>query len=161
MSDEVIDRWLIQNGVEIVNRDVVTFEEDYLLHGCNCVTKTAKGVAATIFEAFPHANCYRSRVIPSTLGTVNVAGKICNLFCQYNPGYSDGVRENRVTRINAFISCLNSIVEHLKPKSVAMPYKIQCGYGGGMWIEYSQVIAQLVKLGIRVRLYRLENNKVG
>lgn len=156
MSNENIDQWLIQNGVEIVDKDVVLFEEEYLLHGCNCVSRGAMGVAADIFTAFPDSNCYKNRVAPSTLGTVNVAGKICNLFCQYKPRSPDGITETRATRMQAFISCINSVIEHLKPRSIAMPYKIQCGYGGGVWSEYANIIVQIAKLGIKIRLYRFK-----
>ena len=47
-------------GLKFVTHDMFSCGSQYIAHQCNCVTRTAKGFAATVFERYPHTNTYSS-----------------------------------------------------------------------------------------------------
>ena len=65
---------------------------------------------------------------------------IVNLFAQDRYG-SDG---KRYTDYNAFRSCLNNLKQCVPPgETIAFPFKIGCGLGGGDWDKILTIIAEV------------------
>ena len=49
--------------------DLLQATEQFIVHQCNCVGKSARGLALALFKKFPHADVYQSlhaRSRPST-----------------------------------------------------------------------------------------------
>lgn len=120
----------------IVDGDVLEAKEP-LMHQCNCVTRSAAGIASDIFKKYPQANCYVNRWQPSKPGTIATYTAddrvIINAMAQYYPG---GPRKNDTLKMRRewFIACLNAIpLEHYP---IAVPYGIGCGMARGKWEEY-------------------------
>ena len=72
--------------------DICDSTTEYIVHQTNCVSRTAGGLARTLFHRYPYADCYAHRQTRSTPGTVNIRGNgtdtryIVNLHGQIYPG---------------------------------------------------------------------------
>lgn len=148
--------------IEIINADITTASEKYILHQTNCVSNYAAGVAKAIFDKFPYANCYKNRKDSDIPGSIIVCGgkgkkNIINLMGQYYPGYPNDGNDNYLKRKDYFLSGLNKIemIENLE--SIAIPFLIGCGLAGGDWAVYSKMIHDFtdrVAGRAKVRLYQ-------
>ena len=95
-----------------------------IVHQTNCVTRGhAAGIAAAIFERFPHADCYSDRTEPSWPGTIDVRGDathrvVVNAHAQYYPGKPATAEiDNAERRLRYFRFCLASLVDHISAMS--------------------------------------------
>lgn len=123
------------------NGDMFTSNATYLCHQVNCMGRMGSGIAKTVREKFPNVYaeyirlCNSKDITPnSLLGTtqfVKCGVKIiANLFSQRDYGY-DG---KQYTNYDAFRRCLRYIQANAPAgSSIAFPYKIGCGLGGGKW----------------------------
>jgi O-acetyl-ADP-ribose deacetylase (regulator of RNase III) len=93
-------------SVTVINGNLLASPEQFIAHQCNCVTKKGRGLAKSMFAAFPEANAYSSRTAPSIPGTIDVKGKVINMFAQYSPGKNVDELNNRE---EWFIKCLGKI----------------------------------------------------
>lgn len=135
----------------IKNANLLDATEDFICHQCNCVTTTPYGLSAQIFQKFPYANTYAQRIsnpssrnfarldTQSVPGTIDVTGKVINIYAQYGPGKPNSFNDTYEQRKTWFKNCLNHIAT-LKPKSLAFPYNIGCGLAGGVWSEYEAML---------------------
>ena len=146
--------------VTIVSGDLLTSTDDFIGHQCNCVTRSALGLAYQLFQKFPWANTYRTRTKPSEPGsieffTVDERQYIVNLYAQYQPG------ANRTEpRLKWFEMCLNEFARIVGDHVVtlSLPYLIGCGLAGGSWSDYEAVITQFAEAhpNIKMTLYKKE-----
>lgn len=135
-----------------VEGSIVNASETYIVHQCNCVTKRGKGLSYTLFNAFPDANIYKLRTENSKPGTIDVRGKVINLFGQVNPGHAGHYRDTEVDRLAYFKSCIEELRK--LDGSFAFPYKIGCGLAGGDWSSYEPMIRSLSRTH-DVTIYKL------
>lgn len=159
--------------IEIITGDILDATEKYILHQTNCVsTGGAAGVAKSIFEKYPYANCYADRVKQSKPGTIDIRGNgndqrfIINLHGQVYPGSSkyaflelDGaeIRESYFYEGLLYVTKINSL------ESIALPWKIGCGLGGGNWDNYLEILNSFAdfvnkKQGTKVVIYRRDGD---
>ena len=153
--------------LKVVTGNILSADEQYIAHQCNCVTTTSAGLAKIIFTKWTHAECYYIRWAPDKPGTIEVRGDgkyygrlIVNMFAQYNPGKppsADDPLDGFQARKKYFIECMKAI-DTLKPQSVAMPWQIGCGLAGGDWDFYKKVIDKFSN-SFNITLYKLPEKK--
>ena len=121
------------------NGDLFTSEANYLCHQVNCMGKMGSGIARTVRERFPVAYdeykdlCLSRSTAPSTLlGDIMLSQcekTVIHMFAQEKCG-----RHIRYTNYRAFRECLRKIRSTVPTGStIAFPYGIGCGLGGGKW----------------------------
>jgi len=132
------------------------------------VTTYAKGLSALIFKKYPYGNVYKNE-IKRTPGTIIVRGQegknqlIINLFGQFTPGKPKKTgQDSQEGRAKSFQQALNQILALKNLKSLAFPYRIGCGLGGGIWSEYEKMLnafAAKLPSDVLIRIYRLPGEK--
>lgn len=138
-----------------VDGDLRFATEDYICHQTNCISKSGKGLSATLFACFPEANTYRDRKSPSKPGTIDIRGRVINLNAQFRPGKS-----STEPRLIFFRKCLDAILEQVPPgSSFAFPYMVGCGLAGGDWSSYLALLTEFAQRHPvkKVTLYRLKS----
>lgn len=160
--------------IKIVKGNLLDATEDIIAHQVNCRGVMGAGVARQIKNSFPRAFqqyrelCEMYKENPSKLlGTCQLVKEcqedhhvvIANLFGQERYGFA-GTYTDEVALREAFRSLVakintSSVITGNPTKSVAMPYGIGCGFGGGHWPRIYEIIEQ--EFGnIEVVLYKLE-----
>lgn len=134
----------------IIEGDLLDCNSKYIIHQCNCVTKTghAAGIAASIFDKFEYANVYIKKY-NSQPGTIEIRGNgvdqrfVVAFYSQYYPGspmYPNSTLDGYEVRFQYFRNCLIELMKIPNLESVAFPYKIGCGIAGGDWDRYNNII---------------------
>jgi O-acetyl-ADP-ribose deacetylase (regulator of RNase III) len=160
--------------IEIITGDLLDAKEKYILHQTNCVSKgSAGGIARSIFDKYPYADCYLGRKENSDPGTIDIRGDgsnnrfVINMHSQVYPGGPkfplsdlDGAR----IREKYFHKCFLKVARIPNLESVALPWRIGCGLGGGDWNHYLQQIEIFsnyveINYGVKVKIYRRENDE--
>lgn len=148
---------------------MITFKDGDLLasdckvicHQVNCQGVMGSGIAKQIRATYPTVyEAYKD--VCKTYGGDAMFGcshfcpidngerYIANMFAQYNYGY-DG---KRYTNYVALRSCLRDVAEKFKGQTVALPFNLGCGRGGGDWNTVLQIIRE--ELGdCDVTIYKL------
>jgi len=123
-------------------QDLLLSDAQHIAHQCNCTTRRARGLAETLFARFPHADTYSSGAV-RVPGTITVAGgqhlrSVVNLYAQRAPGRSSDASgdDTAEARLGWFRECLRRVAELEGLESVAFPFRIGCGLGGGDWTAY-------------------------
>lgn len=167
--------------ISIYNGSILNAKTDFIMHQVNCQSVMGSGVAKVLrdFDEGVY-NHYKIVSEKRKLHNIPLLGDndyywimnhnnqqcIVSMFAQDKYGY-DG---NQYTDYEAFRTCLRQFkaswsawVENidknnnkiLKRTSVALPYNIGCGRGGGDWVKiYSIIKEELVDYD--VELWRLE-----
>lgn len=129
----------------VVNKrgDVLSASADLICHQTNCKGSMGAGIAKQIKLRYPEVNeayvALCRSLGDSALGEIQCIpcrdGKtICNVFGQVS--YS---RSGCNTDYKALRKCFEKIAS-MPVKSIAIPYRIGCGLGGGNWdIVYSMI----------------------
>eukprot|EP00040_Diaphanoeca_grandis_P039976 m.260805 g.260805 ORF g.260805 m.260805 type:complete len:227 (-) comp40668_c0_seq1:103-783(-) len=155
--------------VKHVDGDLLRATEQYIVHQCNCTSKSGRGIAKTIFQQWPHADVYRERAqkgVTHSLGTIVVRGGtagrrgVINLFGQHSPGKPRPTgSDTPASRLKAFENCLEEMKDIVGLESVAFPFQIGSGLAGGHWPSYEKAINKFATdvndFGIRVSIYKL------
>ena len=137
--------------ITINNGDIFKSNARVICHQVNCRGKMGRGIAASVRTYYPTA--YKSYLELCKEHESNPAGLlgsaqmvkcgnriIVNLFAQDRYG-ADG---KRYTDYNAFRSCLNNLKQCVPPgETIAFPFKIGCGLGGGVWDKILTIIAEV------------------
>lgn len=134
--------------IEVVVGSIIFAKETILAHQVNCKGVMGSGVARTLREKYPeifpgyHEYCVKYGV--HNLGTVNIVpchdGHIvANIFGQENYGYDSKVYTNTPALKRGLLKVKDYANEH--NLSIAIPYKIGCGRGGGDWLEIMNFIS--------------------
>lgn len=163
-------------GFTLVEGDLLESDDRYIVHQCNCVTRTAGGIAKVIFARFPWADVYSERdgrpgFRPGQRpGEIIVRGDgegqrfVINLFGQINGGgpRDRGDEDSENARRRMFLDGLfkiSKIGDDLH--SIGFPWCIGCGIAGGDWGGfYEPAINRFAdflsdRFGTIVRVYRL------
>ena len=149
---------------KIIEGDLLSCEETYLCHQCNCVTNRSAHLAKSVFSSFPYADIYSPRTEPDKPGTIILRGDgnsqryVIGMFGQYYPGrckYPDGKKDGYPARQGYFQSCLSQM-EKLTG-SFAFPWRIGCGAAGGYWDDYLFDLREFeAEIEGDVTIYRLD-----
>jgi len=144
--------------ITIISGDLLNTSAKYICHQVNCQGVMGGGVALQIKNLYPEVFSSYLKYIKNhkdLLGTVlpvqiDSGQIILNLFSQYGCGF--GMRN---TNYDAMKSCLRKILDLTEPEdTIAMPYLIGCGLGGGDWtVVYSLIDSVLSER--KVELYKL------
>lgn len=153
--------------LEIIRDNILNSKQKYICQQCNCVTKSAKGLAKSIIDKYNWANPYEYRNknnydTPGTIIELEYSKKDPIIICfmsQYGPSKPNGVRsyykgtykDSYEERKKWFQDCLD-ILDSNNYDVVAMPYGIGCGLAGGKWKDYKDMIE---KCSTKIILYRL------
>ena len=152
--------------MEILNKNLLHSDSQYIAHQTNCVTKSSKGLAKQIFSTFPYANTYGDKYGDKRkVGTIDIMGnktqrKVINMNAQYKPSRpSKGEFDGKLCREKWFSECLEQIEKIKDLESIAFPYRIGCGYGGGDWDTYHSMLSEFAKRvekrNVKVVLYKI------
>eukprot|EP01139_Manchomonas_bermudensis_P010732 Amastigsp_a341000_14.p1 type:complete len:153 gc:universal Amastigsp_a341000_14:505-47(-) len=143
--------------VTVRRGDLCESREQFIAHQCNCVSKSGRGVAKSVFQRFPEANIYSRRAAEDTPGHIVVRGRVVNMLAQRYPGKAKYANDTAALRLEWFDACLDEIAQLPDIGSVAFPFRIGCGLAGGDWAEYeSRLVAFASRHNIRVVLYKFE-----
>lgn len=117
-------------------------DESVLAHQCNCVTKQAAGLAASVFARFPDADTYTRDSVRRTPGTATVHGRVANLYAQRYPGHPKKYEtaEQRLQWFAASLRSLSALLKSERRRTVLLPHGIGCAMAGGDWHSYEQLI---------------------
>lgn len=152
--------------IQCVDGDLLSVEADFIVQQCNCLTVRAHGLSDSIARALgvdPYATrravgrrnlaIEADRSVP---GTIQVAGRVVNLFGQWRPGaigtpYFDSYpespdgRETAALRLQWFRAGLAALKRRIDcaqcAVTVAFPFQIGCGLAKGKWSDYEAAIA--------------------
>lgn len=148
--------------LKVVIGNILSSNEQYVAHQCNCVTSYAAGLAKLIFTKWSYSDCYMIRWENDVPGTIDIRGNgkenryIINMFGQYNPGKpqeEDDPKDGFQARKKYFIDCMK-LIGDLKPQSVALPWAVGCGLAGGDINFYNKVIDKFAE-SYNIVLYKL------
>jgi O-acetyl-ADP-ribose deacetylase (regulator of RNase III) len=144
--------------------------EQYIVHQTNCVSPSAAGLAALIFQKWPESDIYSKRwefkgeVFPGhEPGNIVITGDgekeryVIHAMGQLYPGTGHDWSSNDSSKIREkyFEQCLEKIAAIPDMKSIAFPWQIGCGLAGGHWPTYLQLIDQFADtVKARVSVYR-------
>ena len=148
-----------------VKGDIIKSDCDIICHQVNCRGVMNAGLAREVRQHWPKvyelytAWCRRvgkhSEVLLGEFQAVEIDNKryIVNIFAQNYYG-STG---ERYTNYEAFYKAISKINEEApKDKTIAFPYKIGCGYGGGSWNIIKAMLEEVFK-NREIYIYHLED----
>lgn len=145
-------------SVKIIDGDLFSTSARFICHQVNCMGRMGSGVAKQVRAKYPEAYlAYKERHGEDMLGISQFIpchdGKVVvNMFAQKNYGY-DG---KQYTSYDAFRKCLDWISQIAAPNdTIAMPYKIGCGLGGGDWDVIYSLISETIGKSHTVELWKL------
>ena len=119
-------------GLKFVTHDILTCGAQYIAHQCNCTSRTARGLAASIFAKYPHTDTYsfprgKKCRVPGTIETFEPATDtdpgVINCYAQCRPGRHDppakqgkgndhgGKLDTAAKRVDWFTKCLEEITK--------------------------------------------------
>lgn len=147
--------------MRIVEGNIFNSGADAILHQVNCQGVMGSGIAKQVKEKYPSVySNYRWRCCLNDGSTSKLLGNIqscavgldkyiVNLFAQDKYG-----RDGRCyTDYNALRACFRQVNEEFTGKTVAIPYMMSCGRGGGDWNIVSKIIEDEMK-DCDVTIYR-------
>lgn len=136
--------------------------ENLILHQVNCQGAMGAGIAKQISDKWPivrvrykiHCSLYDSHDLLGTVQFVDIGNdqKVVNVFGQLFYGRHANVC---YTSYKALKEAFRFIDSACSGKTVAIPYKLGCGLGGGKW----PVVYELIKECFRncnVTIYQIE-----
>lgn len=152
--------------IKIVNSDVLKMSVDVVAHQVNCKGVMGAGLAKQIRELFPdvyHAHHNACTAFPHLLGCIQlirVPGNmayIANLYAQYDYGVG-----KRYTNYHALEHCLIKLREAMLERrlaTLALPYGIGCGLGGGEWDKIYPIIEKVFTPEYNISVFICKNVK--
>lgn len=150
-------------AIKIIDGDLFSTNAKYICHQVNCKGKMGSGVAKQIRAKYPQAYiAYKQKCDEEGKDPFWTFGHsqfvqcdervIVNMFAQSGYGYDGKLYTDYI----AFQSCLNEIRNTVPDgETIAMPYKIGCGLGGGSWDTILSYIEQILAPYYTVELWRL------
>ena len=130
--------------IRYLSMDVLDAETELIAHQVNCKGVMGAGLARQVREQFPAVyDAYRracNSVVRSSdlLGKIQIKQSIVNLFAQ--DGYGT---DRRYTDYKALELCLSKLASYMTQHSMrtlALPYGMGCGLGGGDWDTVHEII---------------------
>jgi O-acetyl-ADP-ribose deacetylase (regulator of RNase III) len=68
-------------AINLISGNLLDSTDTFIVHQTNCVTTYGKGLSASIFNRFPHANVYKSRA-DRRVGTILITKPVVAIFGQ-------------------------------------------------------------------------------
>ena len=133
--------------VKYLSMDILDIATELMAHQVNCKGVMGAGLARQIRAQFPAVyEAYRracNNVAKSSdlLGKIQIKQGIVNLFAQ--DGYGT---DRRYTDYKALETCLSKLASYMtehKMKTLALPYGLGCGLGGGDWKVVHEIIRDI------------------
>lgn len=153
--------------IKIICDNILNAKNNVIIaHQVNCKNKMNSGVAKTLRNEYPiifnSYTKYCSKFGSNLLGKIQIVkisqeAEICNMFSQDNYGW-----DKKYTDSNHFKTCLIKLHDYALQtnKSIAMPYKIGCGRGGGDWNEIYMIIQEIfTESTVTLILYKFNESK--
>ncbi len=138
---------------KIIDKNILDHDDDFLVQQCNCTGKRVMGLSQQINNKFG-VNPYK-RKVDDKPGTYKLFNKIVCLFAQINPG-KPSKDDSKSMRLQWFKESLELFMIENKG-SIAISYKIGCGYGGGDWNNYEKIIKEMgEKYNKNIKIYKHE-----
>ncbi len=143
---------------------LVRAADGVVAHQCNCLTRgAAKGVAATIFRAFPYADIYKKRsrddipgaaVVKRPFPAMQGYPVVVNLLSQRYPGPAERDDDTPEERLAWLHLALTDAVRQLGGgiHKIFIPYKMAAGMAGGDWSRILKVLERHERNGIEFAL---------
>lgn len=154
--------------IEYVKGNLFEADTDIIAHQVNCLGVWGAGVARQMKARYPLAYEKYVDFVKGTLGIfllgnsqkVSIAessvkpNTIVNIFGQYDYGHN-----KRYTDYTAIERGLERLHDYAKMtnKTVAIPYKIGCGLGGGQWEKVKSLIEKYFSDDVVIKIYQLED----
>lgn len=157
--------------LETIIGDLTAAKEKYIVHQTNCVSRFAAGIAAAIFDKFPHADVYSNRNEADVPGDIIICGNgqderyVVNLMGQYYPGgLTNSKLDDELARQQYFYSALRKLARVNNLESVAFNFRIGCGIAGGDWTWYKGTLSNFAdhifkKQGATTVIYQREGDE--
>lgn len=146
-------------SIKIIDGDLFDTDAKYICHQVNCQGRMGSGVAKTVRKKFPEAfeqykkECSKGGCLGSVQFVASNGKIIINMFAQDRYGF-DG---KKYTDDDAFVKCLAEIQSAVPDGvTIAMPYKIGCGLGGGDWGTILSYIENILAHHYEVELWKKE-----
>ena len=153
--------------INFINGNILNATEDIICHQVNCKGVMGSGLAKQIKDKYPE--CYqaykeflqiykpnkalgKSQIVPCNDGKF-----VVNIYGQLNYGI-DKQHTDYKALWNGLDSVANAVINinKYKNKTVAIPYGIGCGLGGGDWnIVYAIIQEIFDSYGCDVTIYKL------
>lgn len=155
------------NNIKVIQGDLLDAKTDIIAHQTNCMGIMGSGVALAIRQKYPKVyngyrlhcrKCNRGYGLLGTcqlLPTDKVTPKfVANLFGQFEIGH--GATDYKA--LKAAMLELRDFMQMRGYSSVAMPYGIGCGLGGGDWDTVLGIIEEIFGSfpDITVELWKLD-----
>lgn len=160
--------------MRIIDGNIFDSKADAILHQVNCQGVMGSGVAKQVKERYPTVFhwykqwCDENKEAAQQLGKSPLLGKIQIVYKEDFP--VDDIKDSQVivnlyaqdrfgrgtkcyTDYDALRTCLKQVDTAFNGKSVAIPYMMSCGRGGGDWDIVSKIIEEELK-DCDVTLYR-------
>lgn len=143
------------------NGNILQCTENIIVHQTNCQGVMGSGLAKQIKEAYPEVYqaylYYCKTTLPQEiLGTsliceANDGKYVANVFGQFSFG------EGLQTDYEALRKGLKEVYDFASQNnlSVAIPYKIGCGLGGGDWNTVYDIITDIFSGPVPLEIYKL------
>jgi O-acetyl-ADP-ribose deacetylase (regulator of RNase III) len=157
-------------SLRIIEMNILKATDNIIVQQVNCRGVMGSGLAKQIRAEWPHVyTLYKERVAnknpESLLGTMQIVDVsnddtqfVANLFGQLDYGRDD----NRYTIYNALTTALKTLMTFAVTHgyTVAIPYQLGCGLGGGDWNKVSDIIESVFVDYIEmVTIYKLPEKK--
>ena len=149
--------------------NIVDADEHFILHQVNCQGKMGKGVAKAIRDKWPEVNreyveyCneYKKYNLNNLLGKIQFVSVfnhiIINAFGQFYYGNEEQRYSNYEAVYNYLERTKDRIITCSSYRTLAIPYKMACGLGGGNWDVVLAMIKSIFKNSdIEITIYKYE-----
>ena len=146
----------------MIDGNIFDCTENIIVHQTNCQGVMGSGIAKQVKERYPEVfNAYyhycKTQELKDIFGTALICQVsdykyIANVFGQNT--FGQGLQTNYDMLKNA----LKEVHDFAKENnlSVAIPYKIGCGLGGGDWNTVYDIITEIFFDDVLYEIYRLE-----
>ena len=142
----------------MIQDDIFNCKEDVIVHQTNCMGVMGSGIAKQLRDKYPEVykayyyfcknNKAEDIVGTSLICEANNGKYIANAFGQIGFG-----TDKQYTIYDALEKALKEVAEFAEERNltVAIPYKIGCGKGGGDWEIVSEIIERVIP---KAEIYR-------
>lgn len=124
------------------NGNILSSDEPFIAHGCNCFNTMGRGFAAQIAKDFPAAKAVDAKTVSGDRGklgtfTKAICGKttVYNMYTQYRYGTAEPQFDYR-----AFEEALAKVLQDLPQDGRLSIPKIGAGLAGGDWPAIAEII---------------------
>jgi O-acetyl-ADP-ribose deacetylase (regulator of RNase III) len=145
--------------IEIIEGDILDVKVQYIAQQCNATHNRNFGLSSLISKKYPYANIYNGRyaIKERKGGDIIIRGeneeqKVICLIGQINQGKPNKKDETKESRERLFDECLEKIFKIEGLNEIAFPYGIGCGYGGGDWCKYLNIITKYSENNLNIKI---------